>query len=47
MLPFHIRDNSDADSLDLINLVETDLQLGGLVLILFGEGLLQTFFYSL
>ena len=47
MLPFHIRDNSDADSVDLINLVETDLQLGGLLLILFGEGLLQTFLQSL
>lgn len=47
MLPFHIRDNSDADSVDLINIVETDLQLGGLLLILFGESLLQTFLHSL
>ena len=47
MLPFHIRDNSDADSVDLINLVETDLQLGGLLLILFGKSLLKPFLHSL
>ena len=47
MLPFHVRDNSDAYSVDLVNLVDTDLQLGGLLLVFFGESLLQTFLHSL
>ena len=43
MLPLHIRDNSDADSVDLIDLVQANFELGGLLLVLFGEGLLHTF----
>ena len=43
MLPLHIRDNSDADSVDLIDLVQANFELGCLLLVLFGEGLLHTF----